>query len=630
MLAIDQFEELFTFADPEERKSFDRLLATALDDNECPLFVISTVRADFLDRFEDLPSLVHLRNRVARPWTLPPIGEGGLRELIYGPARLAGLNVSEVQEAMVAEARGEPGALPLVENALDWLWNEREDGRLSGRKFNAQGGLAGILSRSADDLLNGLGSGQARKRALELLFRLVKVDQEGRRHTRQRIPRAEAIAIAGGGERGLALVYRLAGTPARDGGAAHGPLRLITVTEEPAGSDGAGNGSGESGGWVNLIHETLVRSKGLDEKGKPQPYWPTLWGYIEANKPLAARREELQLRARRWKDRRGLARLLGLAGWSGLLGFWGLATPRSLEQRYLRWSGASVFAQSLVLAAVLGVVGESVHWAKAHELPLEAIGTRWANKLGLERLPFPALVEIPVGAFRMGSESASDERPVHRVSIAHPFYLGATEVTFAQYDAYCEATGRAKPSDAGWPERAKRPVINVDWNDARLYINWLNAMTDRDDCRLPSEAEWEYAARAGTTTEYALPAPDGSNDIAGEGLANCRGCAKGSDMDQTAPVANFEPNAWKLFDMHGNVFEWVEDCWHDSYKGAPSDGRAWRKDDGGDCGLRVVRGGSWGGNQDFARSAVRYRDDPDARFGDVGFRVLCSSPIFEH
>ena len=127
LLAIDQFEELFTFADADERRRFDRLLAAALEDTDCPLFLISTVRTDFLDRFaEDLPRLVAVRNRQGRPWTLAPIGDDGLREVIEGPARLAGLDVSEVKEAMVAEARDEPGALPLVENALHWLWEKRE------------------------------------------------------------------------------------------------------------------------------------------------------------------------------------------------------------------------------------------------------------------------------------------------------------------------------------------------------------------------------------------------------------------------------------------------------------------------------------------------------------------------
>ena len=268
LLAIDQFEELFTFAEAEERRRFDLLLAAALADPDCPLFVLSTVRADFFDRFgEDMPELTRILNHAGKRWTLAPIGDAGLREVIDGPARLAGLDVAEVREAIIDQARDEPGALPLVENALDWLWQRRENSRLSGRLFTEQGGLAGLLSRSADDLLDGLEP--QRSRALELLFRLVKVDTEGVRHARLRIGRDEAVAIAGGGEAGLAVVNRLSGQRQPDDSRQAGPLRLITV-----GDNGA----------VNLIHETLVRSKGLDDDAKPRPYWPTLWNYIEQHR----------------------------------------------------------------------------------------------------------------------------------------------------------------------------------------------------------------------------------------------------------------------------------------------------------------------------------------------------------
>ena len=285
LLAIDQFEELFTFADADERRRFDRLLTAALKDPDCPLFVISTVRSEFLDRFaEDLPQLLAVHNRVGRPWTLAPIGTDGLREVIDGPARLAGLDVSEVKDAMVAEARDEPGALPLVENALHYLWKQREGNRLSERLFTEQGGLAGILSRSADALLDGLGRLQ-RDKALKLLFRLVQVDPEGRRHTRRRMPLDEAITVAGGGESGRRLLNRLAGERAHESWTAEGPVRLITITED-AGKYIAGKyipwGDGH---WVDLIHERLIRREAA---GRPQPYWPTLLTYIENNKELEA------------------------------------------------------------------------------------------------------------------------------------------------------------------------------------------------------------------------------------------------------------------------------------------------------------------------------------------------------
>ena len=230
-----------------------------------------------------------VRNRAGKQWTLPLISAAGLREVIAGPARLAGLHVSEVQAAMVAEAQDEPGGLPLVENALEWLWQQRTNNRLSGQLFVEQGGLAGILSRNADDLLPALDA--QRDRALELLSRLVKVDPEGRRHTRHRVPLAEAVAVAGGGEGGADTGLPAGRQAGPEGGKARGSLRLITVTGEPR----AGQPAKDGHRWVNLIHETLIRSKGPE--GKPQPYWPTLWDHIEQNKGRAIARDRARLLA---------------------------------------------------------------------------------------------------------------------------------------------------------------------------------------------------------------------------------------------------------------------------------------------------------------------------------------------
>ena len=623
LLAIDQFEELFTFAEPEERARFDRLLATALGDADCPLFVISTVRADFLDRFDDLPALVEVRNRMGRPWTLPAVGGDGLREIIGGPAQLAGLNVSEVQEAMVADARDEPGALPLVENALHWLWQQREANRLSGRLFTEAGGLAGILSQGADDLLSGLG--KTRKQALELLFRLVNVDPESRRHTRRRIPLAEAVETTGGGQVGQALIDRLAGQRDQDHGSAQQTLRLITITEDSAAGsepdvDETGADEPENGErWVNLIHETLIRS------GPEGPYWPALWDYIEQNKHRAARRERLRLQAREWDEARGFGRVLGLDGWASVFEFRGFAGRGTVEARYLQWSRARL---AVLFLAVVAIVGDSVVWLGRYKQPVEALSTRWAHWLGFSPT-FPELVEIPAGKFSMGSKQGSDdERPVHEVVIAAPFYLSTTEITFEEYDAFSEATGRDLARDQEWG-REKRPVINVSWDDAQAYVQWLDAMTG-SDCRLPGEAQWEYAARAGTETDYALRYSAGedwgTDDLTG--LANCRGCgppaalAEGVVLDsisdlignQSIPVASFGPNEWGLYDMHGNVWEWVQDCFVDV-------------EDDSACWIRVLRGGSWYDFRVDARSALRYNNDPYGRHDFIGFRVLCSSPI---
>ena len=196
----------------------------------------------------------------------------------------------------------------------------------------------------------------------------------------------------------------------------------------------------------------------------------------------------------------------------------------------------------------------------------------------------PEMVVIPAGRFRMGCLSNDDacygdEMPVHDVTIPVPFALSAHEVTFEDYDRF---THPNEADDAGWG-RGARPVINVSWDEAKDYVEWLSSETGAT-YRLPSEAEWEYAARAGSATKYSW-----GNEI-GANRANCDNDHCGDQWKHTAPVGSFPPNGFGLYDMHGNVWEWVEDCWNGSYAGAPSDGVAWVS---GDCAERVLRGGSW-------------------------------------
>ena len=312
-----------------------------------------------------------------------------------------------------------------------------------------------------------------------------------------------------------------------------------------------------------------------------------------------------------------------------MFGFRGLAPRGSLEQRYLRWSRARALTEVTALVVILGVIGEGVHWGVSRGLPLDAVIERWTYKLGRQLPPVPALVEIPAGSFMMGSEREEDERPPHRVQFTQPFYMAETEVTFREWDACVADSGcdGYHPVDV-WG-RGPQPVINVSWNDAQAYVRWLSkkkAMV----CRLPSESEWEYAARAKTTSDFALPAPGGSDDIKGKNLANCVDCGSTWDGRQMAPVKQFPANRWGLHDMHGNVSEWVEDCWHGNYKDAPPSGTVWLEKNGGNCGLRGLRGGSWLDYQDFARSAGRDGSNPDFRNYLIGFRVVCSSPSSGH
>jgi len=228
----------------------------------------------------------------------------------------------------------------------------------------------------------------------------------------------------------------------------------------------------------------------------------------------------------------------------------------------------------------------------------------------------PEMVVVPAGSFIMGSPVSEPERlategPQHRVTIPRPFAVGRFEVTFAEWDACVSAGGCSyAPHDGmlgfgyGWG-RGRRPVINVSWDDTRQYVSWINGKVGKQVYRLLTEAEWEYAARAGAKTAYAF------------GNTLSRSLAPLS-VYKTAPVGLFPPNAFGLSDMHGNVWEWVEDCWNDSYEGAPENGAAWTT---GECDRRVARGGSWMHPPRYLRAAHRDAHASDARSGDLGFRL---------
>jgi formylglycine-generating enzyme required for sulfatase activity len=274
----------------------------------------------------------------------------------------------------------------------------------------------------------------------------------------------------------------------------------------------------------------------------------------------------------------------------------------------------------------------------------------------------PLIVAVPAGSFMMGSTSkeadregvdpelVSDERPVHSVSV-NRFSLGVAEVTRDQFDAFVRATGHQAGGpcrvydpaqgkgiesgvndwrDPGFPQGGDHPVVCVNWNDAKAYAQWLSQETGKA-YRLASEAEWEYAARAGTAASRywgdsrSDPACLNAN-VSDRTIAAALNLATSDDSIfqcadgyvYTAPVGRFQANAFGLHDMIGNVFEWTEDCYHDSYIGAPTNGSAWVA---GDCSFRVARGGSWISQRGFVRSAIRVRVSSSVRGDSLGFRV---------
>jgi formylglycine-generating enzyme required for sulfatase activity len=231
----------------------------------------------------------------------------------------------------------------------------------------------------------------------------------------------------------------------------------------------------------------------------------------------------------------------------------------------------------------------------------------------------PEMVVVPAGEFTMGSPASELQAEAqHRVTIAKPFAVGKFEVTFEQWDACVRGGGcdAYRPDDQGWG-RGRRPVVNISWENAKSYVEWLARKTGKP-YRLLTEAEWEYAARAGTTSRFS------TGDAISSRQANFDGSSDGSgpsdvNRQKTLPVGSFLPNAFGLYDMHGNAMEWVEDCWHTEYTdAAPTDGSAWLE---GDCNGRVMRGGSWEDSSSELRSAARTGEYKDNSSYVDGFRV---------
>jgi formylglycine-generating enzyme required for sulfatase activity len=228
----------------------------------------------------------------------------------------------------------------------------------------------------------------------------------------------------------------------------------------------------------------------------------------------------------------------------------------------------------------------------------------------------PEMVILQPGSFTMGDNHGDrSERPAHRVTISRPYAIGKYEVTLAQWNACVQAEAcKAVTSTTGSPD--KSPTRDISWADTQRFVRWLSKQTGQN-YRLPTEAEWEYAARAGTSSRYWW------GEKMRAGMANCKGC--GGDWSNDAPVNvdALPPNPFGLYGMNGGVWEWVEDCWHKDYDGAPTDGSAWTSSD---CRENVIRGGSWRNDSTYAHSSSRFTYDSAVRYILNGFRVAKSLP----
>lgn len=276
-------------------------------------------------------------------------------------------------------------------------------------------------------------------------------------------------------------------------------------------------------------------------------------------------------------------------------GLWGPKTRAGLRQ----W-------QKSVKLQETGYLNRDSYQLFVAEMPVAPLPTP------SPKLLVPELVKIPAGNLLMGSnDGLENEKPVHKVFL-QAFEMGKYEVTFDEYAVFVRGASGSIPNDQGWG-RERRPAIHVSWDDAQAYVKWLSKETG-DTFRLPTEAEWEYAARGGNMANWSFGNDDG--EVALYGNSN----NADDKFKYTAPVGSYLPNHYGLYDMHGNVWEWTSDCWHENYKGAPNDGSSRSSEK--ECKLKVLRGGSWVNGATQLRSSHRYWNYASNGDNNVGFRVV--------
>lgn len=582
LLIADQWEELFTLCkDDRARRCFiDNILeATAAT----KLSVVLTLRGDFFGRA--ITDYRPLSDRVqGAQVNLGPMKREELRLAIEEPAKKGGLTFEAgLVDLMLEQASDEPGHLPLLEFVLRQLWTQRRGRELHHEAYRAMGQLEGAIAAKADSIYSGL-SPEDKRRVQQIFLRLVRPG-EGEADTRRRATSSEL------GEEAQGLVKTLADE------------RLV-VTSRMAGS---------VEDTVEVSHEALVR------------HWSPLKDWVEADRQFLLWQQRLNVMRKEWESGQRSTDLLlrGLPLREAMDWLTKKSEYFSAEERqFVRDSKNRAQWNRLGAGAIAGLVliamGLTIWlWGYSRDQALLKVQSKFVSI----HVP-PAMQKVAAGSFRQGdTQGRGDqyEKPQHQVAMKS-FAMGKFEVTFEEYDRFALATGRLFPGDQGWG-RGKRPVINVSWDEAKAYAEWLSKETG-SRYRLPTESEWEYAARsegkddlwAGTSNEeelkeYAVYAVNSEN--------------------RTAPVGPDQgrrPNAIGLYDMSGNVFEWVEDCWHGTYEQAPTDGAAWLETGNGNCQLRVVRGGSWDFTPVDLRASFRLRDNAVTRSSLLGFRLVQDIP----
>jgi formylglycine-generating enzyme required for sulfatase activity len=621
LLYIDQGEELYVRAEDRERQRFSDIIALGLKSHRLRAFM--SMRSDFLGALQNDEALFSVHRKI----DVPPLREAELRTVISRPAETLAAKfenshlAEDIARCAAADSTKDSGALPLLSYLLDDMWQqmiERGDGvlRLPGRAID----IGRVLVERADAFLaRDTKSEDSLRKIFTLKLATVREDGEP---TRRRAIRSEFT------DQEWRLVSELADHPYR---------LLVTAVPEESEAPPTAPGvrtemiPGHDMAYVEVAHEAIFRC------------WSKLREWIAAEREFLAWRSGLEASRRTWRNAQesskndALLMGLGLAqarSWFEKRAedipkpdreFINLSVERErLAKARLRRNQTLVAALFLGVIALAGALTYGGYLSPTYlDMRARTISDLLRPRiLSAEREhtlkpqePFQEcsvclrMVVVPAGEGLMGS-SEGDEHPLHRVRIEHAFAVSEHEVTFDDWEACVAFGGCPEASDSG-RGRGTRPVINVSWLDAQSYVGWLSRHTGKR-YRLLSEAEWEYAARAGSDKAF----PWG--DALGIGNANCDGCGSRWDNETTAPVEQFPANNFGLFDMIGNVWEWVEDCYRDNYEGVPVDGRPMVT---GDCSRRVVRGGSWGASPPYVRSASRYPHTSDYRSSSLGLRV---------
>jgi formylglycine-generating enzyme required for sulfatase activity len=628
ILSVDQGEELFLAEGQDESKSFLVLLHDLLIEDVPAIIAVFTIRSDNYERLQLVKELEGLHQETL---SLPPMPKGSYAEVIKGPAlrleRTA--RALDIEDALVntlltdIEAGGAKDALPLLAFTLERLYAEHGgDGDLTAAEYRSIGGIRGSIEAAVERALKAADADLAIPR--DRLARLALL-------RRGLIPWLAGIDPDTGAPR--RRVARLSEIPTEAR-----PLIQHLVERRLLATD-VSKDTGEN--TIEPAHEALLRQ------------WSLLQGWLTEDAGLLAVLEGVKRASRDWaanaKNTAWLAHATDrLAAAERLSARPDLAANLEPTDREYLASCLKAEAvvkrrkrrvQTLIYVLLVGVIGslvgiiekeaikEQFNWFTVMRPYRVANFDRYALKPDAESAlkplasfhecakDCPEMIVIAAGEFTMGSPATeqgryTNEGPQHKVTIAKPFAVSKFDVTFADWDACASVGGCPRVADAGMG-RDTRPVIYVSWDDAQTYVAWLSKMTGQP-YRLLTEAEWEYAARAATTTAYYW------GGHIGKGNANCDGCGSQWDAKQTSPVGSFTANQFGLYDMAGNVFQWVQDCYHPDYNEAPTDGSAWTS---GDCSIRVDRGGSWGGYPQGLRSANRGRYSTDDQGIYLGLRV---------